>query len=580
MQKSSLNYLIIFSALYFFGPNAASGQITFTEVMNNPATNENHDEFVEIYNLSGNTVDLSGWVIADSTSQDIIIDAGHGLWLNPNRYAVILDGSYSGNSTTYDQVIPDTALIVQVDGGTITSRLSNSKNQTLFLLNSVMDTIDHYTFIATYNEGYSNEKIELEAGNDSSNWAQSLFPGGTPGLPNSVFPVANDIGFNANAINWSEHSKITSSTQIDLSISIFNFGTQPFKGNLSLRLYHDSNQDSSFSAGEAVFYNITTAEELAAENYLEISIDLIFDKGGAYNLVAELNDINDENALNNRVFFKIVVYDINNKLHINEIKFLATENEAECLELYNSDDQPIALNGWAIADDRDTAMIDTFAFIQPDEYKILSSAPGLDSLYNINNSSIIILNDMPSFNNSEDIIYLINPAGNWLEQVPYSEDWLEGEQWRLPSMERINVQLDSRQASNWGPSTSEKMATPTKSNSIFTSVEFDLKSKLIIKPNPFSPNGDGYDDYTLIQVELPIRSARIKVEVYDILGRRVRTLRDNYFSGSQSSLVWNGEDNSGRRVRMGIYIVFVQILNDREGLIKELKKTVVVAKPL
>ena len=68
--------LLIFLLLIFL--NNSFGQITFTEIMNNPATNENHDEFVEIYNLSDSIVDLAGWIIADSTSQDVLIDAGKG----------------------------------------------------------------------------------------------------------------------------------------------------------------------------------------------------------------------------------------------------------------------------------------------------------------------------------------------------------------------------------------------------------------------------------------------------------------------------------------------------------------------
>lgn len=51
--------------------NFCSAQITFTEVMNDVATNENHDEFVEIFNLSvTDTIDITGWHFSDSSGMN------------------------------------------------------------------------------------------------------------------------------------------------------------------------------------------------------------------------------------------------------------------------------------------------------------------------------------------------------------------------------------------------------------------------------------------------------------------------------------------------------------------------------
>jgi Lamin Tail Domain len=576
------NHFILFLFIIFlsFKVDLSFAQITFTEVMNNPATNENHDEYVEIYNLTDAIVDLSGWIIGDSSSQDLLIPAGQGMQLNPNSYALILDGSYFGNSTTYDNVIPDSTLVIQVDGGTIASRLSNSVNRTLFLLNSVLDTMDQYTYIAGYQEGYSNEKIDLNGANDTSNWAQSLVEGGTPGKKNSVTPAQYDIGFDASSVSWKPTSNIISMNPLHIAIRIYNLGLQHFADNLALRIFIDSDNDSVFSGPDPLLYDEVTFIEVDSHQNVLFEIDQQFENGGIYNFVAELYDIADQNSLNNRIFFQIIVLDKSNTLHINEIKFLTNENEPEWLELYNSGQNPLLLKNWAIADERDTSFIDTFAYVGPGQYKVLASAPGIDSLYGIEDTLIIILDDLPSLNNNEDIVYLLDPLGGWQEQVPYNTDWLEGQEWHNPSLERINSQLDSRQARNWGPSTAAAGATPGQQNAVFSALDRDLKSNLSITPNPFSPDADGQDDYTLIQLGLPTSSARIKIEIYDILGRKIRTLTDNSFSGARSSFTWNGEDSLGRRVRMGIYIVYIQILNDRKGLLKELKGTVVVARKL
>ncbi|MCX6142122.1 MAG: T9SS type A sorting domain-containing protein, partial [Ignavibacteriales bacterium] len=66
-------------------------------------------------------------------------------------------------------------------------------------------------------------------------------------------------------------------------------------------------------------------------------------------------------------------------------------------------------------------------------------------------------------------------------------------------------------------------------------------------PNPFNPS-------TTIRFQLPARS-NVRVLVYDITGREIRTLvNDNVDAGSYS-VRWEGEDNAGRTVTSGVYIV-------------------------
>lgn len=85
---------------------------------------------------------------------------------------------------------------------------------------------------------------------------------------------------------------------------------------------------------------------------------------------------------------------------------------------------------------------------------------------------------------------------------------------------------------------------------------------------------------TIISGEIPEKSARIKAEVFDTRGRLIQTLKDNRFSGSQFNLVWDGRDGKGRIARIGIYIIFIQALNDRLGVLREMRTTVVLAQKL
>ena len=65
-------------------------------------------------------------------------------------------------------------------------------------------------------------------------------------------------------------------------------------------------------------------------------------------------------------------------------------------------------------------------------------------------------------------------------------------------------------------------------------------------PNPFNPT-------TEISFEAGA-AGYISLEVYDILGNRVKTLVDGYLAPGSYSLTWDGKDNSGSNVSSGVYI--------------------------
>lgn len=64
-------------------------------------------------------------------------------------------------------------------------------------------------------------------------------------------------------------------------------------------------------------------------------------------------------------------------------------------------------------------------------------------------------------------------------------------------------------------------------------------------PNPFNPG-------TVIEFSLTERS-RVKLEIFDITGKKVRTLAKGEFSPGVHRFNWNGRDHSGRRVVSGVY---------------------------
>jgi hypothetical protein len=64
-------------------------------------------------------------------------------------------------------------------------------------------------------------------------------------------------------------------------------------------------------------------------------------------------------------------------------------------------------------------------------------------------------------------------------------------------------------------------------------------------PNPFNPA-------TTVAVELA-QDGLMSVDVYDMLGRRVRTLAEGVYEAGLHSFEWNGTDDNGAAVESGIY---------------------------
>lgn len=67
------------------------------------------------------------------------------------------------------------------------------------------------------------------------------------------------------------------------------------------------------------------------------------------------------------------------------------------------------------------------------------------------------------------------------------------------------------------------------------------------RPNPFNPS-------TTVSFAIP-RDGDVRLTVYDVNGRLVRTLVDDHVATGEHTVVWNGLDDAGRAAASGVYIV-------------------------
>jgi hypothetical protein len=77
--------------------------------------------------------------------------------------------------------------------------------------------------------------------------------------------------------------------------------------------------------------------------------------------------------------------------------------------------------------------------------------------------------------------------------------------------------------------------------------EFALKQNY---PNPFNPS-------TQIQYALP-EETRVVISIYDLIGRKVRTLVNDVQDAGYRTVIWNSTNDMGRLVSAGVYIYSIQ----------------------
>ena len=96
-------------------------------------------------------------------------------------------------------------------------------------------------------------------------------------------------------------------------------------------------------------------------------------------------------------------------------------------------------------------------------------------------------------------------------------------------------------------------------------------------PNPFTPNGDGFHDETVIEYDLLQLTglSPVSLKVYDGIGRVVRRVYVGEDTAGRYARIWDGRDEKGDLVPPGSYLYRVSVQAD--ALTDSKMGTVVVA---
>lgn len=272
---------------------------------------------------------------------------------------------------------------------------------------------------------------------------------------------------------------------------------------------------------------------------------------------------------------------------INEVLYDPLESGTDFVEIYNRSDKVIDLKDlWLSGRDALTGDPESVKETAPDgrlmfpgEYLVLSDDSKLvqSGYFSPSPNAFLELESMPPFPNEHGSVVLLTQAMLVIDEFAYNSEM----QFALlsttdgVSLERVNYNKPASDAGNWhSASQNVGFATPGYQNSQFMRAP-DSGDEIIITPEIFSPDNDGYNDLLSIACNFVEQGLAATIRIFDSNGRPVRLLVKNEPAGTGNMFTWDGITDDHEKAPIGIYIVHVEVFN-LSAKVKQFKKTAVL----
>ncbi len=424
--------------ILLFSVVSLNGQVIITEVMYNLEGSDSPNEFIELYNPTADTVDLSGWTIRDKYSTDTIEDSSNGRKIPPEGYGLIMEGDYPMDNGIY--TIPTNTIMMKVDDKSIGNGLSGSDS--LYLINASGNISDSLGWTDISSPGYSLERVRNHFPNTLSNWKASRDSLGTPGEINSVVPYNIDGHLLTDSLSLSK-TKLSKSDLTTLSIQVVNDGINTITGEIIV----------SKSGNALANTDIGSISELDTAKF---SIDLgPFSQSGYHALLVELLITGDGDITNNAGQIELAVQYDWNTVHINEFMARPNNDQSEFVELVA--DTNLSLRGWSISDNSKGGRPLGETPILSNDYVVIAADSNIAPLVNPE-MHFIVPPSFPALNNGGDAIFIYDMMGFIVDSLVYNSDT-----WPVVaeiSAEKQRPEFISNNEAHWTQSPDSIIMTP------------------------------------------------------------------------------------------------------------------------
>ncbi len=548
---------------------ATAGDILFSEVMYDPTNSPSlpEVEYVEIYNRTNHSVLLNGWEFSDpSSSASILQDTIH-----PGAYRVYCDLS----------LLPlmNAAGVQHVKGLSGFPSLNNTgdylelRNQSGQLINALNYTPEMYRDPLRDDHGWSLERIDVTfACHDFFNWKASADPsGGSPGYQNPSNGTFEDT-----IAPWAVHVFPMDSIHLLVAFSeypdsgTFNPATMleiiGFPGVIN-GFYWDPQEPQ---------VTLTLSDPLQGAAVYTLRVDQQFtDCAG--------------NPLSrwDRLDFQLPSDSGMKDIRLSEILFNPYPDGSDFVEVYNSGSLPIDLSRLRLAHaDLFTGQAqDVIPFtaaprlLMPGRYAAATTdIADIRKRYIVSDLRTLMPAGLPSYNDDEGIVVLMEPSLQEIERYHYRElhhfpliNDPEG-----VSLERVSMLRPAPDSTSWHSAAENAgFATPGAPNS--QRVETATGNQwLSVNPVLITPDNDGYHDVQQIFC-VPSHSGFVAhLQILNAQGVPVRTLARQELMGDAGTWIWDGTDDTGQPLIPGIYIVLAELFHI-DGETRKFKTAAVIA---
>ena len=544
-------------------------ELVIDELMADPSPTVGlpNTEWVELRNCSSVSINLLGWKLGDASG---ISGSMPAYTLKPDSVVIVCTASAVAALSSFGTCISVTSFPTLDNAGDIIY-LRSPQNR---IIHAVNYTDQWYRNELKKDGGWSLEMIDTKNPcQGAANWIASTdSKGGTPGKRNSADGINAD-----HTAPRLLRAFATDSVTINLQFD------EPLD---SLKAVQLSNY--TLSDGIGILPNILAVPPVFDQVVLHLSNALQHQK--IYQLT--VHGISDcvGNAISNNISIQTGWASMADSLDvvINEILFNPRAGGVDYVELYNRSTKIIDIKKLSLANRNSTAQISNIFplssfgnLLLPGMYVVVTADASLvkRDYICLNPESFTEPSSMPSFNDDQGDVVLLNEQGKIVDELAYDAKWHfklidnpEG-----VSLERINVDGPTQQSDNWhSAASSVGYGTPTYKNSQFH-LDDATSGELKLSPEIISPDNDGIDDVASLEYQLPTPGWVANITIFDAAGRIVRYLQRNALCGIKGNFRWDGLGERNQALPVGIYIFLTELFN-LEGKKKQFKQVIVLAR--